>query len=616
MNFKSLPFSPRLLGLAAGFLGLTLLSNQLFYRIDMTDDKIYTLSEGSLKIVQKLEEEVTAKIYVSKSFKDLPPAFKAHGRRVEEVLREYAHHAGGRLKIEVIDPQPDTDDEVWARKYGVRGFPSPRGESAYLGIVFIAGDKEHALPFLDPRKEDLLEFEISEGLIKLQRGGLVKLGIYSANYIGTTDSQAVDEQGNRTERAFLSRMKEFYQVEVFQNPPAEISSDFKVFMVYQPKDVDEKFQYALDQYVLRGGRLIVVLDALSRAEVSLTSNMDAPPAPLPQAPDQLPTLLKHWGLRFHHDSIIGDPLRSTRVNMVSYAFDYPFFLTLGEEDFSRDHMITASLKQMQWAESGWFEALPGSSSLRFESLVRSSPQAGTAPIGVDGLRDHQNLIQQLSEQRGTKDLAVTLQGRFVSAYPGPPEGSESQAPHLSAGEGENTVLLVADSDFMQEAQALEAFEYGGQMAQRPRNDNISFIINALAFQGGATELATIRSSGRVQRPFTRVRDLQEKAKEKWKAEEDRFAEELRSLQTRLSELKKVPAEGEEIVLTPEEEAELRKYREEELKVRGKLREVRRSLREDIEALGHRLLALNLLFVPGCVSGLGFLVFWRRGRRTR
>ena len=450
----------------------------------------------------------------------------------------------------------------------------------------------------------------------------MKLGFYSSLFVGTTESKPVDDAGNKREWAFLSRLKEFFKVEVYQNPPVTIPDDVKLFIAFHPKDADEKLEYALDQYLMRGGHLILIVDPFSRTELEgKRSTPDQVLTEIPKISSNLPRLFKHWGLTFTDQQIVGDSSRATRIDRVSYAFDYPFYPTFQPTDFSTSHMITASLKQILMAEPGGFEWTGTTPGLTFESLIKTTDKAGLAPITMDGLADHQALEQLMSKERKSMQLAGLIKGRFTSAFTAPPTGVEDKGNFLKEAKTDNTVLVVGDSDFLHEAQVLETVPYGDQMVQRPKNDNVSFLTNATAYLGGAEELVTIRSSGRLQRPFTRLRQLQDDAQARWKAEEDKLAEQLRGLQKNLKDLQKVePKTGDgkdkEAELTPQQQAELKTARDEELKLRGLLRGVRKNLREDIETLGHRLIALNLLVVPSLVGIMGFLIFWRRGRRSR
>lgn len=593
------------------------LSTAPFFRFDLTDEKVYSLSEGSLSLLRSLENPVEIKLYVSKSIAELPPALQTHGRRVEEFLREFAGHAKGKLRVELIDPLPDSDDAVWAKKYGVRALPVGNGSATYLGAVFISGDREIAVPFFDPRKEDLLEFEVSEALAKLQNKQVAKIGIYSSLPVGANGSRPVDAAGQRLDWIFLERLKDFYEIEVFSMAPTDISTEIKTFILMHPGELDEASEFALEQFVLRGGRLVLIMDPLSRYELDrqLGSSMEQAPELSPR-PSQLPRFIAQWGLGFSSGEIVGDLQQSSRVETMGVPRDNPFYLNLGATNLSQSSVITASLQQLLWVEGGAFDTTRLASELRYEPLIQSGEAAGLLPSRINSLADPEGATAQLGQTRRRYELAGLIRGRFRSTFTAVSEKGGA----LREAAEENSVLIIGDSDFLHEQYAIEGLMIGDQWVQKPRNDNINFLTNALAYLSGSSEIMRIRSSGRVQRPFTRLRKIQEAALARWQAEEQTLTQELEALRQRMGSLQaETKAEAEKG--RPQQAAahsdpaglEMQSLRQEELKLRAQRREVRRKLREDIEGLGYRLKALNLLALPLVVSVLGILIYRRRYR---
>jgi ABC-type uncharacterized transport system involved in gliding motility auxiliary subunit len=591
----------------------SVIASRWFFRADLTDDDIYTLSEGSKAIAQKVEDKLDIKLYFSESAPDLPPSFKAYGSRVEEVLREYASYANGNITVEHIDPKPDSDEEVWARKYGIQGISTPSGYDAYLGVVMLSGSKESAIAYLDPRREEFLEYDISEQIFKLGNRKKPKLQIYSSLPVSMP---AQNPNMGVREWAYVTGLRNSFNVDVIRQQPNKIADDVDIFILMHPKMLNETFEYALDQYVLRGGRLIVMVDPFSRTDLAMTSGNRQNSQQIPDSGSNLKRLFDSWGLTFSADNIVGDPLRATRINAASRTIDYPYFLSLTPEDITNDQLITGQLKQMLFPEPGYFTFNEANADLKFTPLVQTSENAAFANKSLASFLSPLDFAAQLGKEKEKRVIAGMIQGKFNSAFEKAPEGAESSGDFKKVSVKDSAVLVIGDIDFIFDDNAVERMRFINQVIMRPRNDNLNLVLNATEFLGGSPDLISIRTSGRVQRPFTKVTELQIAAQDRWKAEEERLSGQLRSLQQKLGELQSKRTDGNQAILNADQEQEIKKFREEEAQIRTKRREVRKNLREDIEALGRRLIALNLLFIPGLVSGLGFFVFWKREQRAK
>lgn len=591
----------------------SVMASRWFFRADLTDDNIYTLSEGSKAIASKVKNKMDIKLYFSKSAPDLPPSFKAYGSRVEEVLREYASFANGNITVEHIDPKPDSDEEVWARKYGIQGISTPSGYDAYLGVVMLSGNKELAIPYLDPRREEFLEYDISEQMFKLGNQEKPNLQIFSSLPVSLP---AQNPNMGRREWAYVTSLRNNFNVQVLQQQPSQISNEVDIFILMHPKQLSETFEYALDQYVLRGGRLIVMVDPFSRTELAMTSRNRQNNQQIPNSGSNLKRLFDTWGLSFSADNIVGDTQRATRINAASRTIDYPYFLSLTADDIARDQLITGQLKQMFFPEPGYFTFNEANADLTFTPLVQTSDKAAFANKNLASFLSPLDFSAQLGKEKDKRVIAAMIKGKFNSAFEKAPNNIENKDDFKKVSVKDSAVLVVGDIDFIFDDNAVERMRFLNQIMMRPRNDNLNLVLNATEFLGGSPDLISIRTSGRVQRPFTKVTELQIAAQERWKSEEERLSSQLRSLQQKLGELQSKRTDGNQAILNADQELEIKKFREEEADIRTRRREVRKNLREDIETLGRRLIALNLLFIPGLISGLGFFVFWKRDQRAK
>ncbi|MFW7381054.1 MAG: Gldg family protein [Oligoflexus sp.] len=601
--------------LATIIIGIAIISSRFYFRIDMTEDDLYTLSEGSQRIVANLEEPVTATLYFSKSLKDLPLPFKTYGTRVEEILRELTSHSGKQLKLKVIDPKPDSEEEVLARKYGIQGLQMASGDEAYLGLVFVTSEAELAIPYLDPRKEEFVEYEIAEALVKMHQKEKPRLGIFASLPIETNGFDP-SQRFNHQQRnwSFVSNLRNSFDLEFLSPEAQNLPPELSVVLLFHPKNMSEQLERAIDQYLLKGGRLIVAVDPFSRLDLARQQQTMMQTGQMPSVSSHLERLFAAWGVEFQHDQMLGDMNRATRISIGNLATDYPFFLSLTSDDMSKENKMTANLKQMLFAEPGWFVLKHDTSKVQAEVLLQSSEKSGAINIAMAAFLNPNELAKKLETSDSKRHLAVILQGHFKSAFAD--EDKEKASDFLAESEKEGVIILMSDVDFLHDSNSIDRIPFINQVIVRPRNDNINFIVNAAEMLGGSEELISIRTSGRVQRPFDRVRELQQAAQQRWKTEEENLSAELQSLQKKLADLQSQRTESNSSDLAAAQQEEIRKFRQEEAEIRTRRRQVRQSLRQEIESLEHRLVALNLIFVPGLVSGLGIYMFWRREKRAR
>lgn len=605
--------------LLVAVLSVYIISSRLFFRLDVTSDRVYTLSKGSKKIASELKDPVNLKLYYSRTLKDTPVMLKTYATRVQEVLQEFVSRSGGKLTLEVIDPKPDSDEEVAARKAGINGVRTPSGDELFLGLALASGDKESAIPYFDPRKEEFLEYDISEALIKLTITTKPKVGVLSSLPImgqGAPQGMAMGSQGGEA-WIFIEQLKNFFDVEKIDVSTEKIVDDINVLLVIHPKQLPPAAEFAIDQFVMRGGRLIVAVDPFSRTD--LASNPAAGMmggGRMPESASSLDALFNAWGIQYSRSDMVGDTNRATRINAMGEAVNYPFFMSLTEEDFTKEVMITANLKQMMIAEGGAISLKDGTG-YQLTPLIQTTKDTGMQNASMAMFMRPGDLSRELKPDGKQRIIAGLLKGKFKSAFAtGAPQGLKTATDVIKEASEEGNILLVADVDFMADANAVDKMNFGPQVIVRPRNDNLNFMLNAVEFLAGNKDLISIRSSGRVARPFTKVMQLQKDAQARWKSEEDRLNQQLSDLQKKLNDLQQQRTDGNLANLTSEQQGEIQRFREQEAEVRAKRREVRKKLREDIEGLGHLLVALNMLAVPSLVAAAGVMVFVRREKRAK
>jgi ABC-type uncharacterized transport system involved in gliding motility auxiliary subunit len=586
-------------------------------RLDATAEGLYSLSQGSRQILKELEEPVTIKFYFSRQGVPIPEYIKVYGRRVEDFLEEYRNAAPDKIRIERIDPRPDSEEQDWAQKYGVQGLPLPSGETVFFGLVVLGADQEAALPFLDPTRETQLEYDLTRAIERVQSPARKKIGVISSLPVFGLNPRAMGMPAPGQEMQpwlFLQELRKSYDVEELNPAEARIAPAIDLLILVQPEGVEERFWYAVDQYLLGGGRLLLFIDPMT--------TMGPPRGPAAGA-EALGRLLAAWGLRHDGDRAVADFAYATRLRGPGGQIENnPFWLSLQAEAFNAENIISAQIENMLLPVAGALSPLPESPH-RYESLLRSSPQAALessfkARAGVEALRRDFKPGQQ------ALDLAALVRGRFKTAFPqgAPPPAKDAlgeapappAAPHLAEARAESAVVIAADADLLFDGYSVEQQSFLGLNLSRVFNDNLNFVLNAVEMLSGSEALISLRTRGRFERPFTRVQALEARARSRWLDREQALMRMADEANARINALQKQKESSQKFVLSKDQEAELQKFRDEKIRINRELKEVRRSLNAEIEALGNRLKFANLLLVPALVALAGLGYAWRRNRR--
>jgi ABC-type uncharacterized transport system involved in gliding motility auxiliary subunit len=577
-------------------------------RLDVTQEKFFTLSDGSRNLVEKLPEDVTFKFYFSQSVKNLPVPIKAYAVRVEDLLRQYVAAGKGKITFERLDPRPDTDADNWARRYGLKSVPAGDGNELFFGLAVFSGKKEAVIPYIDPRREQFLEYDISEALQKLLSKNKPTIGILSSLEMisknPVTDMQAVLQ--GKGDWMIVNELRKFADVEEVYAEVKMISDKIKILVVHHPKNLSENTLRAIDQFVLKGGKLIALVDPFSRFDFE--KQIQTGSKQFTNVSDLKP-LFSAWDIEFDSSKLVGDLKYPTQINAGGTALTYPFIIQIVEKGLSKEFKITSQLKQMMFGEAGSLNLRAGSPHT-FDRLITTSSSAGT--IISDTLQSGPDAaIRRLSNEGKEHTVAALVRGKLKSAF----KPRDGESGWVNQASSDAVVLVASDADFIADQYAVQKIPFANQIIAKPLNDNVNFVINAIDFLNGSEDLIAIRSRGRFVRPFDKLVEIQEKAQAKWKDEENSLQTKLAQTQAKLQEMQGARIEGNRIVLTPEQQSEIEKFRAEESQMRKRLREVRKNLREDIESLGRTLALVNLALVPVGVSVAGGVVFRRRLNRT-
>lgn len=601
---------------------ILILVNIIFSRVnlrwDSTDDKLYSLSEGTRKILSNLEEDVSLKVFYTKDSVNTPVHIKTYSQRLLDFLSEYEYYSRGKVSVEVYDVETDSDEEDWARSYGIEPVNLPSGERIYFGLVAMAADQEETIKMIDPSRETQLEYDMTRIISKVQSPEKQKLGIISSLQIfGTPPAFNMQSPSRGMEPwMFVTELKKTYNVEEINTTAGSIGDDIDLLLILHPKNLSEKLRYAVDQYVLKGGNAIVFVDPFA------VSDSSPNPQGMPSS-SSLKKLFAAWGVEMDATKVVVDFDYTTKLrNQNNQPEDSPLWLSIKSGSFNADDIATAKLESILLPVAGAIKKIPDSES-EYKSLMKSSSNSSLTEsfkvrFGASMLRrDFKPSIDQY-------DLAVRVRGKFKTAFPdGKPKDKdakdksdkkdESEAAHLAEGKEDAVIVIISDADMLFDSYYVSKQNFLGINLSRMFNDNLNFLLNTTEVLTGSEELISIRSRGKFGRPFVKVQELEKKAQTRWLAREQELVRKADETNRKLREFDKQKDKSQRFVMTPEQESEIQKFQEEKRKVNSELKQVRRNLRADIETLGNKIKFINIFVMPMLVSlaGIGYAVYRRK-----
>jgi ABC-type uncharacterized transport system involved in gliding motility auxiliary subunit len=607
--------------IAAGLLLIALvlvnyLASTLPVRFDATADKIYTLSPGTRAILSRIEEPITLNFYWSKSAAAPVEAYKDFAARVEEMLRQYVRAAHGKLILNLVDPRPDTPEEEQAVAAGIRPQTWPEsGEKIYLGLVAIQAEQQKNIPAFDPNRESFLEYDLSQLVDDVQQLDKKKLGLITGLPLeGLPEAQMPGQ-------LIVDEWKKRFTVVPVEATAAELPSDLDVLAVIHPQNLAPKLQFAIDQFLLGGKPVFLALDPSSAYSKRRADQMGMYGGQL-DTPSDLPVLLKAYGVDYDSGNIVGDLENAAQVQSGDGSLlRYPVWLVLGKESLNAKALPTAQLGSIGLVEAGSF-SVKSSPTLAVTPLVESSPQSGDVPAFILSHSQPDDIARQIKPTGQKKLLAALITGRFKTAFPdGPPKdeksaatkGSSAAASALKESKGASTLIFIADTDWLLDDFSVRRFNFLGVPAAQPFNDNLAFAANCLDFLAGSQDLISIRGKGSSLRPFTVVHTMEVEAQKRYQQQLDALESRLTAVQQKLSALQGQKGTGENLIAPPEVQKSIDDFQKQQVEMQRQRRQIRLALRQGIDALGNRLLLVNLLATPllVCAFGAWFSYFRRK-----
>jgi ABC-type uncharacterized transport system involved in gliding motility auxiliary subunit len=592
--------------LAILFLALTMLTGAALKgaRVDLTENRLYTLSPGTKNLLGSIEEPITLEFFFSEEASSELPMVRNFARRVQELLDETAQQSDGKLRVQRTNPRPFSEDEDQAQRHGLEAVPvGPGRDELFLGIVGTnMVDGLEVLPFISPAREAFLEYELARMIYVLSRPTRPRVGLLSGLAIEGEFNRQTGSQAQPW--AIHDQISQMFEVEQINGNASELPGNIDALVLIHPHELNDDLMFAVDQFVLAGGRLLTFVDPYAETDTSPEVN-DPMHAMTAERHSTLEPLFATWGLAFSTEVFVGDLGQALQVSLQQGMppVRHPGIIGVTRANMNPDDVTTGELQAINIASAGAL-SLDRDSSLTLEPLLSSSSQAGL--LDTDRLRfltDPSELAAELAPTGTEFVFAARLSGQVASAFPD----------RDGLDQGNINVIVVADADLLADRYWVQRQRFFGTTLLEPFANNGDFVINAIDNLLGNADLISVRSRATSNRPFDLVDDLRREAELNLRATEQRLEAELAETEQRLSDLQQARADGDLTVLTAEQEAEIDRFIEQRLEIRQRLRQVRRELDQDIEALGARIKAVNIALMPVLVTLFALGLAWRRRR---
>jgi len=605
-------------GLAALFLILVAANYLVSFqsaKVDLTEGKVQTLSEGTKKLLRGLQSPVKVKLYISRGEQAMPVPLRSFAQRVEDLAREFKSIAGANVVIELYNPRPDSEDEDAAQLDGVEAQQLYSGEQFYLGLTVSQLDRKQAIPAVSAQRERLLEYDLARAIARVATSERPVLGLLSALPILGERFNPMTRQSSEP-WVLANELKRDFNVKQVSLMAEAIDPEIKTLLVIHPRDLPEATEYALDQFVLRGGKLIAFVDPYAY--------FDQQPSPMPGiggggTSSSLPKLFKAWGIEMNPGKVLADVVYASGAGQ-RYT---PTVLTLNRTAFNRDDVVTSQIETLLYAFGGTFEVKPVDG-LKVTELVKSSPNSMLVDNIVSTVSG-EAAMKGFQPENKARPLALRLTGKFKTAFAeGKPASNDKKSPEkkadnvLKESAGENSVILVADVDMLNDGAAVDVQEVFGRRIVVPSNGNLAFAQSMVEQFSSGDALTSLRSRATSFRPLTVVREMEAEAQKQYFGRLKALEDELLKTTEKLQELQKARGVGAKSaqLMTPEQQLEIENFRKRVIETRRELKELRKNLRQDAEALVFWTKVLNIALIPFLVVLLGLAVFFLKRRKQQ
>ena len=592
---------------------------------DLTEQNLYTLSDGTKQTLAAVKEPITLRFFSTRKLLDTTPGLTAYGSRVQELLERYVALSNGTIRLELVDPEPFSPEEDRAVGFGLSGVPiTEAGDLGYFGLAATnTTDDTDVIPFLTPQRERFLEYDLTRMINNLANPKKKVIALVAGIPIDS------DPLKKYKAWALVDQLRQFFDVRP-QGLSPKITDDIDLLMIVHPFGLSDQSKYAIDQYILRGGKAMIFVDP--HAEEGARSNQ-ALRMPRGVGSD-LPKLFKAWGIKYDKDLVLGDEEAGQQVQAGTDSFGRPIitryvaWTSYGPANIKPDDVTTSQLRLVNFGTPGFFEKAEGAT-ITVEPLITSSKNSG--PFDANMVRQNPQpaeIYSQFKNQNRSYILAARLSGNVKSAFPeGPPKDDKKKddkdakdepapKPHLAESEKPANIILVADTDFIADLFWLRTQDLFGQEVIVPTANNGDFVVNAADNLAGSSALIGLRGRGLSSRPFELVKKIEADAENRYRSKERGLVKELEDVEKKMQELQtKERAKG-AAVISPEQQEAITKFRARVIEIRRELREVQLNLRRDIDQLDARLKVVNIAAMPAAVALIAIAIALVRRNRKR
>jgi ABC-type uncharacterized transport system involved in gliding motility auxiliary subunit len=614
-----------LLGLALLFIGLTILFNHSLrgWRLDLTQNHLYTTAPGTDRILKSIKEPINLYFFYSTKTADQIPQIKTYGVRVRELLEELQARSGGNVVLHVIDPAPFSEDEDRASELGIRSTPvGATGDALYFGLAGTnSTDGKANIDFFDPQKEQFLEYDVVKLIYTLANPKKPVVAWLSTINMGESFDQRSGQM--RPAWALYQQAEQLFDIRTVAATTSKIDADVNALVIVHPKGLSPATQWAIDQFALRGGHILVFVDPLAEADPTAASDPQNPMAAMgADKSSHFNTLLSTWGVNFDPKQVITDRAHALQVSLRQGEppVEHLGILGLNKSSFNQGDVITAGLSSVNVATAGFLTPIKGATT-RFESILQTSDESEPMPSARFAMLFDPSSLRDGFKPTGQRyTIAARVSGNVKTMFPGgPPAGVTLAAGEKALKESVKHLQLIvfADTDMLSDFMWVHQQNFFGQTVAQAWASNGDLVLNALDNLSGSSDLISVRSRASFRRPFERVEALQRSADDRFRAKEQELEKELRETEDKLTALQSKRSDKSSLILTPEQEKELDQFQQEKVGIRKQLRAVRAGLDADIQRLGAWIKVLDIIVFPLLLVGaVALIVASRRQRSAR
>lgn len=613
------------------FLSVIVLSESVVrnIRLDLTEESLFTLSDGTVKTLSSLDEPITLRLFATRKLVETS-GLAAYAARVQELLERYVSLSGGSIRLEVVDPEPFSPEDDRAAGFRLTGVPiSQAGDIGYFGVAATnSTDDADVIPFLAPQRERFLEYDLTRMIHNLGNPKKRVIALVSGIPL---DSDPLKEYQPWT---VVENLRQFFEVRA-QGLSPKLGDDVDLAMIVHPFGLSAESRYQIDQFVLRGGKAIVFVDPHAEEGARSNAALRLPPG----VGSDLPELLGAWGLRYDKDKVLGDMQAGTEVQAGTDSFGRPIitryvaWVRYGPGNIQTGDVIASDLDRLNLATAGFLETRDDATT-EVEPLVWSTRSAG--PIDADSVRRNpqpHEILKAFKPQDRSYTIAARISGRAGTAFPdGPPEAEGGDGdkgggadggdrpeppPHVAESADGINVIVFADTDLLADRSWLRIQDLFGQRLVVPNADNGDLVVNAADNMAGSGDLISLRGRGLSNRPFEVVERIRRQAEDRYRAQERALRAEVEETEKRLRALRTAEGTGRgQEVMSPGQRREVAKFQARLVEIRKELRGVQLNLRRDIDRLGADLKLVNIAAVPAAVAVLAVALYLVQRRRAR